>query len=333
MDAVLTSEPVAPEADAGQSPLPPFLRLSREIRDLIYLAVLEAADEAPPSPSACGPRLDLGYYEAGRIGRDWPPDPCQYRKPPLDYGTWSEWNRYSESPVRINSRSLLYLNHQVHAEMTEAISRLRASDGLYYLLDCIIENEYVLWPTWLHVPAVSSKVDIVETQIRACGDWSERWRSGWRAGCGGYAHVIWSLLELLQRFLVRGPDFLSQPKESGPKIGVLVLNIITPEEPENGFLPVESHIGSGDGRKHGLIHPESMALMLTDHTDTLLQYACGGVSELKRKKYSVMKLVDYIDRIEIRVDGNERKSWELKEVLAFYTELEERARQRSLANQ
>jgi len=191
------------------------------------------------------------------------------------------------------------------------------------LLDCIIENEYVLYPTWLHVPAVSAKIDVVETRIRAFGDWTDRCQSGWRVGYGGYYHVIWSLLELLQRFLVRGPDFLSQPKTPGLRIRMLVLNIVTPEEPENGFLPVESHISSGRGRDHGLIHPESMALMLADHTDILLRYAYGGVSELERTRYKIMKLVEYIDRIAVHVDGNERKSWKLEAVRAEYAELEE----------
>ncbi|PVH89960.1 hypothetical protein DL98DRAFT_508184 [Cadophora sp. DSE1049] len=313
MDTVPTHEPAVPGVDAGQSPLPPFLRLSREIRDLIYVAVLEAADEEPASSGACGPRLDLGYQ--GHRGSDWR-DPCQYKQPPLDYGTLSEWNRYSEAPVQINSRSLLYLNHQIHSETKDAIARMMASNGLKYLLDCIIENEWVLYPTWLSVPVVSSRVDIVETQIRACGDWLEDKKSGWRSGCGGYHHIIWSLLELLQRFLVRGPDFLSQPKQGGIKIGTLVLNILTPDEPEGGFIPVEEWIsGSMDGRKHGLIHPQTMANMLNMHMDMLLRYGCSGVKERERIAYRVMKLGEYIDKIELRVDGSQRKSWTLKELV------------------
>ncbi|KAG4441368.1 hypothetical protein IFR05_003125 [Cadophora sp. M221] len=295
-------------ASAVQPSLPPFLRLSREIRDLIYLTVLESIDEAPSSPTACGPRLDLGYQ--GYKGSDWP-DQCQYKQPPLDFGTLSQWNRYSETPVQVNSRSLLLVNHQVRVEMKEAISRLKAARGLKYILDCIIENENNVYPTWLHVPAVSSHIDIVETQIRACGAWIEGVMSGWRAGCGGYFHMIWSLLELLQRFLVRGPDFLSYPKEGGVTVGVLVLNIITPEEPEGGFMPIENHIGSSE-RKHGLIHPESMAQMLDMHIGaSLLPYACGGVKEKDRILYRIMKLGEYIEKLEIRVDGNERKAWDL----------------------
>lgn len=123
--------------------------------------------------------------------------------------------------------------------------------------------------------------------------------------------MIWSLLELLQRFLVRGPDFLSQPKVGGIKVGVLVLNIITPEEPEGGFIPIENFIGSSE-RKHGLIHPESMAQMLDVHIGArLLPYACGGVKERDRILYRIMKLGEFIERIEIRVDGIERKAWDL----------------------
>ncbi|KAK0124242.1 hypothetical protein ONS95_009217 [Cadophora gregata] len=310
METGTSHEPAAVEAVV--SSLPPFLRLCREIRDLIYLAVLGSADRAPVSSSACGPRLDLGYQECLDAQQL---ELCQHKQPPLDYGTLSQWNRYSKASSRVNSRSLLYLNHQIHVETLEAISRIRASGSLKYSLDCIIENEWVIYPTWLSVPAVSSHVDVVEAQIRAVGDWTEKYKSGWRAGCGEYAHIIWSLLELLQRFLVRGPDFLSQPKQRGLAIGTLVLTVLTPDEPECGFLPVEHHIGSSSNRSHGLIHPGSVANMLHLHMDTLLCYACGGVTERHRTGYRVMKLGDYIDRIEIRLDGNERSSWTLKELL------------------
>ncbi|KAH7343004.1 hypothetical protein BKA65DRAFT_302956 [Rhexocercosporidium sp. MPI-PUGE-AT-0058] len=304
MDLAHTQRAPSP---ALKSSIPPFLRLSREIRDLIYLTVLESTDDAPSTPASCGPRLDLGYQ--GHKGSDWA-DPCTYKQPPLDFGTLSQWNRYSETPVYVNSRSLLLVNRQIHAEMKEAISCFKVPHGLKYILDCIIENEFLVYPTWLYVPAVSSRVDIVETQIRACGDWLEKKRSGWRAGCGGFSHLIWDLLELLQRFLVRGPDFLSQPKEGGVKVGVLVLNILTPEEPEGGFLPIENFI-YGNEREHGLIHPESIAQMLDMHMNTLLRYACGGVKERERITYHVMKLGEFLERIEIRVDGNERSSWDL----------------------
>ncbi|CZS94496.1 hypothetical protein WAI453_008089 [Rhynchosporium graminicola] len=164
MNPTLTHRPTP---EASEVIHPPFFRLSQEIRDMIYDLVVGLAGEAPSSPAACGQRMDNG--EQGYRSSRWP-DPCTYKQPPADYATFSEWNRYDETPVRINSRSLIYVNHQVHAEMKEATSRLKASSGLTYILDCIIENKNVLWATWLHVPVVSSRVDIVETQVRPMGD-------------------------------------------------------------------------------------------------------------------------------------------------------------------
>lgn len=71
-----TGEFLTPAAVAPS--LPPFLRLPREIRDLIYDAVLGATEEAPDFPSACGPRLDFSYRNRGLLERerDWT-DPCQ----------------------------------------------------------------------------------------------------------------------------------------------------------------------------------------------------------------------------------------------------------------
>ncbi|CZT52012.1 uncharacterized protein RSE6_13245 [Rhynchosporium secalis] len=160
MNPTLTHRPTP---EASEVIHPPFFRLSQEIRDMIYDLVVGLAGEAPSSPAACGPRMDNG--EQGYRSSRWP-DPCTYKQPPADYATFSEWNRYDETPVRINSRSLIYVNHQVHAEMKEATSRLKASSGLKYILDCIIENKNVLWATWLQVPVVSSRADIVETQVR-----------------------------------------------------------------------------------------------------------------------------------------------------------------------
>lgn len=208
MEARLANEAAPAPASAIVAPsLPAFLKLSREIRDLIYHAVLESADEAPISPSACGPRL-----EAGSDCENWI-DPCQYTRPPIDFATMGACTRYLEIPLHIESRSLLFVSRQIHMEIKEEIARFETSHEVTYKLDLIIENEYVLYPTWISLPIVSPRVDVVETQIRAMGDWTDTHGSGWYAGAGGHSHLGRSLLELLQRFLVRGPDFLSQPKE------------------------------------------------------------------------------------------------------------------------
>ncbi|KAI9872677.1 MAG: hypothetical protein M1830_001308, partial [Pleopsidium flavum] len=75
--------------------MPNFLALSRELRDIIYTAVLDSEPSPPPSPAESGDRKQTSGRESD--------------KEPFDY-----CNMYPLHTVPISSSALLLTNRQIH---------------------------------------------------------------------------------------------------------------------------------------------------------------------------------------------------------------------------
>ncbi|KAI9792478.1 MAG: hypothetical protein M1833_001091 [Piccolia ochrophora] len=179
-----------------------FCSLPREIRDQILTAVLES-ELSPPTYSADYLQDRMHVQEIKAADRE--------------YG--EENVHYHTRPVLISGSSLLLTNHQVCAETRNVIYRLEDSQMLRYKLDCIIESEKAMYPTWLKVPALSRWIGTIDVDFRIVGVRDEH-RTNFFPGDGGPEQASWDSLALLNRFMERGPDFISPGKGGRKKIQV-----------------------------------------------------------------------------------------------------------------
>lgn len=194
--------------------MPQFLGLPLEIRDYIYTADLDPPNSIMPPSSP----LEAGERKRGANRRL----PCG--------GYFENCNMYSLQPLSKCRSALLLANHQIHAEFTAVIERQKRLGKLCYKLDCMIVDQELIYPTWLSVSALSSRLNRVEVDIRIVGTGDKSKRSKWHHGHEGPSPLVWSLFALINRFLTRGPDFLApiSPQEQQIRIGELAINVISP---------------------------------------------------------------------------------------------------------
>ena len=112
-----------------------LLSLPREIRDLIYTALLQIPNDPPTSPEEAGPRLE----------KWWIHYPLQ---------------RYPEAVFA----ALLRCNHQISDEFREVLSARQPTTD--FRLDCMIK-ELDAWPTWILLPCPSTReIGILNVDLR-----------------------------------------------------------------------------------------------------------------------------------------------------------------------
>lgn len=236
--------------------LPLFLRLPQELRDLIYTAIFK---ESHPTSGNLPPE-----HTRTTFCKVFPYD--KYQKPINPNDPTIEFSEneisYPLGPVRYPFQSLLLVNHQISAEIKNFLNSNRQVFKLYL----IIHKERTIYPTWIFCPQASPSnyIDKVETSVYISGSYrwiEERQESGWESGNRGYGFLVRAHLALINRFLERGPDFLSSTKKDGVRIGELLLNVISGEEPKEGWLPI--HITGRGGYAGGTMHPETLANILT----------------------------------------------------------------------
>ena len=63
----------------------------------------------------------------------------------------------------------------------------------------MLVDERGLWPTWLSVPALTTRVDKVYAAFRIIGTGKGQ-RSGFADGCGGPPMITWCFYSILERF-------------------------------------------------------------------------------------------------------------------------------------
>lgn len=160
-----------------------FLDLAREIRDKIYILVLQSTLNPPPTPEESGKR----WCEKNALGIA---DPFKYEKKPAAYACYG----------------LLGSNRQITWEMHEAVLREYSDTygGVTYKLDCMARDTgEELWPTWLALPAPPRYLKSLEVDIRILP-------TAQILGSGKEAPeaLVSNLLHLLEHFVLHGPGFI-----------------------------------------------------------------------------------------------------------------------------
>ena len=257
-----------------------FLVLSRELRDLIYIFVLSTANNPPPSSPA-----DSGERQLS------------------DEETFQGSKIYFPYPVHISSTALLLTNHQIHAEFAACIARLKKSGRLRYKLDCMLYEEESIYPTWLSVPVLSERIDVLEVDFRLFGapDGDAHGYMGyWKGDLIAPGPVVWSLLALLERFLKQGPDFLSCDRDERKiRLDTLVLNVLDTSVPDEGSIP------GYDRSRDNVMHSTHVVLAMSNAICSLLEG--GTYPEL---------IFDRVKNIHLCDDGHENRRWNLEAIPA-----------------
>lgn len=253
--------------------MPNILALSRELRDLIYIFVLNEADSPPPSSPADSGERQQSYEEFDQC--------CKV---------------YPKPSVHIRCAALLLTNRQIHAEFAPWVARLKKSGPLRYKLDCMLYEQEAIYPTWLSVPALASCIDVVEVDFRLFGDsggYSGGFMGEWESNYHGQSRMIWGLWALLRRFLSRGPDLLSREKcERKIEVETLMLNIIDTSEPD------EDSIWGYDRCRDMIMHSETVVWRIQEAMKCLLERTTSPELVFERVKTMVL-----------HEDGKERKRW------------------------
>ncbi|KZW01801.1 hypothetical protein EXIGLDRAFT_27053 [Exidia glandulosa HHB12029] len=167
-----------------------LLRLPPEIRDIIIEhALLARAQEPADTDAAALDRIPLDQ-EAFARG--------------IIY-TGEEVVQLPATRVTPNSLGLLLVNRQLSGEVLVTIERLRASARLTYVLDIMVVQDALLWPTWLSVPAISATLDRVEVTFRAFGARSHMGKSAWN---GLPPSIVLALFWLLKHFVLSDKYFI-----------------------------------------------------------------------------------------------------------------------------
>ncbi|KAI4141395.1 MAG: hypothetical protein L6R39_005355 [Caloplaca ligustica] len=260
----------------------PFLSLTRELRDQIYDSLLLDTRTPPQSPE----QADAYKY----LGAE-------------DERCFEYCNRYPAEKLQNTTTPFQLACRQVRGEIREAISRLAKSKSLPYKLDLMILDEKILYPTWLAFPAMITAIPRLEVDVRCFGDVGGK-RSALRSRDAGPGPMIWSLLGLMRRFLLRGPLFL--PPEHKPRyqwIEELAVNVRSPSTPPpNGYAA--RYGGFSNLRRKGLVEPEHLISCLIFMMDYLLRRNRHTAS------YAALTF-ERIQRMTFTLDGEVRRTWDL----------------------
>ncbi|MCJ1419101.1 hypothetical protein MMC32_005453 [Xylographa parallela] len=156
-----------------------FLCLPRELRDRVYIFLLESEIQPP--------------HVTGDISGRWM---CYDKK-------WghNDGIKFENEAIRISSLGLLRTNHQTATELREVIAR---RGGVTYKLDCTAHYNQ-LWPTWLSLPAPPQYLKDIEVDFRVLTYGNAQF-----VGYNGYrgpGRILTHLLQLLGGFFAYGPQF------------------------------------------------------------------------------------------------------------------------------
>jgi hypothetical protein len=127
--------------------MPQFLDLPRELRDMIYLAIITWQDPYPEPRAACT-RLRPGDDGHDDIG-------CVY---------------FSER-VPSTCANVLTVNRQISHEMTQTIERARRKDMLSAKMDCIVNGDEWHWLNWRSLPFVRTTYTHVPIEKKVTPGW------------------------------------------------------------------------------------------------------------------------------------------------------------------
>ena len=297
----------------------PFLELPRELRDMIYMAII-TLERPRPTPGEAQwlfkfrRVVEPQSIHRGEYGCDYNLD-----KPPS------------------TCASFLQCNRQIYIEMGEAI-RLAHQKGLVSArLDCIAEDESFHYFSWLKIPLLKTTWQLKEARSGIMPVWADRmvenilskrcsacwmastlihqlWidirlfgnRSGkWARNTGPPDRTSWAVCAAIKRILEKGPDFSESTDSSHmTMVDELVLNIVAPPiVPEGKYLDEDFPT---DEVSDGTVHPRTVAKELVDVWNKI-----WAADDYKGSFYQVL-----LERIKkVRICINE-ETWRVRELRA-----------------
>ena len=282
--------------------MPHLLTLPREVRFQILELVLCSSRTPPANPATTSQNrtaLHDGDYRSG------------------DYGL--RRTKYEEGASTTNGLPLLLTNRQLGAE-TQAVLQ-RATIKRSYSLDVMFVDDSELWPTWLLVPALWTRLDELVATFRICGTKGED--SGFRGGDGGPQQIVWCFYNLMERFLTFGPVGERKAGSQDRNISVrsLTLDVVTPSDGQVMMADSRENCNKWfDHRRryHGpedpdlssfSIRPEWLAGFLSNHIHSLLHMGYYTA------KYGMI-MHERIGTTRLCVDGVLREEFDLCKMLA-----------------
>ncbi|OCL09294.1 hypothetical protein AOQ84DRAFT_363416 [Glonium stellatum] len=240
--------------------MPNFLELPRELRDMIYMAVLTSE---VPRPSLSDNRLrpenihQIGYHVADAQ--------------PGEFG-----NAYTLDESPSTCASLLCSSRQVNKELGEAINRAKSRGQMPLKMDCLVLDERIIYVTWISFPLVRTHIERpwfkppklstnfhqLQVDVRLTGTRKRKWTDPFITSKPP-GRIAWGVCAALKRILDNGPEFSARQRASRTyMIDELILNVITPSGvPPEGFLPEDYQ---AHDLRDGLVHPKSVARELNE---------------------------------------------------------------------
>lgn len=266
-----------------------LLNLPREIRDLIYLLIL-VSERPPPSLWAVRHEREFSRREAeGRPGD-------------LNRGIY-----YPLQPFIPATHGLVLACRQTHAEVRDTIALLKDTTPLRYKVDCMLDHEFCIYPTWLSIPYLSPCVDTVDVDIRHFGAFFTE-KPGHRFFTGSLKIMRYQLLWGLNRFLVHGPNFLGPKTSSKLQVRTININIVsTPERddleiPESSVTPQNEFYLCDSGWLEDLPSFKKLGSGIRLRVSNMLHRA---VSEANL-------LIECVNHMTLSVDGELVEGWDFQ---------------------
>lgn len=278
--------------------MPNLLTLPRELRDEIYGWMLRDAQPPPALPRR---------RRVGHNGNDG-----------------DEATLFGDSRVRYPvhggpaaTGALLRSCRQVRAELLAVAGR----SPLRYKLHLGVPGDAdVLYPTWVAVPLVTGRVDVLEAEVRLRGRRSAAGASlrsfdgggrdtadddddgGADAGAG---NVVVAGLALLRRFVERGVGFLGAKRAEAVAVGLLALNMTLPRDGGAAALGAA---------------PAAFADDVADGLDAWLRgddcvYG-DSRADRAREDEQLCFLAGRVARFSLAIAGNTRRVWDLRATTA-----------------
>ncbi|UQC86028.1 uncharacterized protein CLUP02_11527 [Colletotrichum lupini] len=303
-----------------------LLSIPREIRDLILGECIFLPDrQPPPNPSVSQDRKRREYKGKGFFdGHD----------------IWVE-KKIRSPPSGSPNTNIFLVNRQIHAEA----KALLATRGTHCRLDVMYVKECGLWPTWLAVPRATRHADSVRVQFRIFdppSDVNPDWKNEeqFRGGSGGPPFIVWNFYAMLSGYLQYGPTAFSSIVADPAKFTIknLVLDVLPPP-------PGQKHdrlVSGGAPRPPAHDMFERFTTMVMDAekresrgitwprppqgkehlipVEKLAFFMCcqiGGLLSMYRDWADFgAALYEGIGTIQIRVNGELRRHFDLDEMLA-----------------
>ncbi|OJJ45176.1 hypothetical protein ASPZODRAFT_168231 [Penicilliopsis zonata CBS 506.65] len=271
-----------------------LLSLPLELRELIIELALFTS-QPPLAPSKCN-RSDLND---------------------IKYRAWRHRTYYEQSPV--SCPSLLLVNRHLAVETQSILTR----QPTQYILNIAIVNEVDLFPTWVSVPRLNTRISTLYADIQLHGHILSKPDARAQVGCGGHLGFQWSFYALLERFLQYGPLGDQGPDPSCPRditIDTLILDFSSAET-SLPAPPAEVDYRRWWRRQHFLDRgrrseqTEDVLVQYRARPEWMAEYLAKEMTGLLNMGYYHAKygmiLYEQIGRIQILVEGQLVKAMDL----------------------